>query len=124
MSRAVKVSIQSTDPGYTNDASQVTKSKSKGGAGDQVTVDAWETGTNGQSRNAVVVLKISTGAGPTASFDANGVVTLTASGNGTSDFLLVEIASSDPNNWTVNLNTSGGSGYKFVKGNGGAGRPR
>ncbi|MBK8228268.1 MAG: hypothetical protein IPK70_13985 [Flavobacteriales bacterium] len=124
MSKATKVSIQSTDPGYPSDASSVTKEVTKSSPNDKVVVNAWETGVNTNSRKAVVALKISTGPNPTASFDSKGVVTLTASNTGTTAFLLVELDTADPNNWTVNLNTSGGTSAMFRKGSGGGGRKR
>ncbi|HRH37305.1 MAG TPA: hypothetical protein PK760_03105 [Flavobacteriales bacterium] len=121
MSKALKCVIQSTDPGYPNDASAVTKSTTKTGTGDRVVVSALETGNNA-ARNAVVVLKVNSGANPTVTTDANGGVVLTASNTGVTSYLLVELATSEPNNWTVNLNTSGASNYIFKKGNGGGGR--
>ena len=124
MSKATKVSIQSADPGYPSDASAVTKTVSRASATDKVVVNAWSTGVNTNSRKAVVALKISTGEKPTASFDANGAVTLTATNTGTTAYLLVELDTADPNNWTINVNTSGGSGINFRKGSGGAGRKK
>ena len=121
MSRATKVSVQSADPNYPKDADKVTKTVTKQGTNDTMVVAAWETG-NPTTLNAVVVLKVSSAANPTATIDGSGNVTVTGSGTGKTNYLLIEINSADPLNWTVNLNTNGGSGYNFRKGNGGSGR--
>lgn len=121
MSKVTKVSI-GADPGYTNDASLVTKTPSKGVTGDNVVVGPWQTGIN-TARTTVVVLRVSVSGTPTVSTNpTTGVVSLTASGTGTTAFLLCEIDTPNPNNWSVNLVTSGGTTYKFQKGTGGAGR--
>ena len=119
MSRVSSVSVSTTDPNYTRDSSQVTKTPANGASNDSVTVSAWEDGTSGT--NAVVVLQVNAGATPTASTDANGNISIQASGRGTNYYLSATLNSSDPNNWTVQVGTSGGSNYQFKKGSGGGG---
>ncbi|HMC96948.1 MAG TPA: hypothetical protein VKG92_04810 [Flavobacteriales bacterium] len=121
MSKASSASVTTTDPGYPNDKTAVTKSTTKAGPGDTVSVNPDEDGTNA-GRNVVVVFSVNANARATATADANsGVVTLTASGSGTAQYLVVTLNSSDPANWTVYVNTSGGTNYTFTKGNGGGG---
>lgn len=112
-------SIGTADPNYTNDKSSVTKTASKQGANDSVTVNASEDGTSGGK--AVVVLMVNSDGKSTVSVDSKNVVQLTASGSGTNMYITINMTASDPNNWTVNVNTTGGSTYKFVKGSGGGG---
>ena len=112
-------SIGTADPNYTNDKSSVTKTASKQGANDSVTVNASEDGTSGGK--AVVVLMVNSDGKSTVSVDSKNVVQLTASGSGTNMYITITMTASDPNNWTVNVNTTGGSTYTFKKGNGGGG---
>lgn len=121
MSSAVGANTQTNDPGYGPDTTAVTKSTTKQGNNDKVTVGACEDGNNA-ARNVVVVLQISSDGKSTATADIRtGIVTLTASGSGTKMYLVVTLSSSDSGNWTVYVNTSGGTNYKFVKGTGGGG---
>ncbi len=122
MSRVSSVSVGTNDPNFTRDGSQVTKSPANGASNDSVTVSAWEDGTSGT--NAVVVLQVNAGATPTASTDASGNISIQASGRGNNYFLSATLNSSDPNNWTVQVSTSGGSTYTFTKGNGGGGHKK
>lgn len=87
--------------------------------GDNVSVNPYQDGTKGTS--AQVVLKVNSDGKSTARVDSKNVVQLTASGSGTDMYLTVGMSASDPNNWTVNLQTSGGTTYQFTKGNGGGG---
>lgn len=120
MSQVTNVSIGLADPGKTDDKSQVTKTTSKQGTNDTVSVDACEDGTD-SNRNAVVVLKVDSNGRSTARVDGSGNVYLDASGSGIASYMSVTLNSSDPNNWTVQVGTSGGSNYQFKKGNGGGG---
>ncbi|MBK6754154.1 MAG: hypothetical protein IPG69_11320 [Flavobacteriales bacterium] len=112
-------SIGTANPNYTDDKSSVTKSVSKQGVNDTVTVSASEDGTN--AGKTVVVLLVNSDGKSTVSVDAKNVVQLTASGSGTNMYITINMSASDPNNWTVNVNTTGGSTYTFKKGNGGGG---
>ena len=84
-----------------------------------MTVNAYQDGTS--ASKAQVVLKVNSDGKSTVSVDKNNVVQLSASGSGTDMYLTVGMTASDPNTWTVNLKTTGGSTYKFQKGNGGGG---
>ena len=118
MSSATSASVSTTNPGYPSDKGSVTKNKTKSGTNDSVAISPSEDGTS--NRNVVVVLEVNANAGATASVEG-GNVKLTASGSGTLQYLSVTLNSSDSGNWTVYVNTSGGSNYNFVKGNGGGG---
>ncbi len=119
MATAQSVSMQSSDPGRNGDTGSVTKSVSIKGVNDNLTVDAFEDGMNG--RNAQVVLKVSSDGRATASVDANNNPYITGNGGSSVQYLLVNLNSSDPDNWTINVGTSGGSTYVFKKGKGGGG---
>ncbi len=123
MSKATAASTQTKDPGYAPDTSAVTKSTTKQGSNDTVTVAACEDGNDSTpSRNAVVVLQISSDGKSTASVNSTtGAVTLTATGSGTKMYIVVTLNTSDSGNWTVYVNTSGGTNYTFTKGSGGGG---
>ncbi len=122
MSTATNATVTTTDPGMNKDGGDVTTSRTKTGTNDTVTVGPWEDGTN-TSRNVQVVLQVNAAAGARATVDSrSGSVTLTASGTGTVQYLVITLNSSDPNNWSVTVNTSGGSEYTFTKGSGGGGK--
>lgn len=123
MSKVTAASTQTVDPGYASDTSTVTKSTTKQGGNDKVTVVACEDGNDSTpARNAVVVLQISSDGKSTATPNSTtGAVTLTATGSGTKMYLMCTLNTSDSGNWTVYVNTSGGSTYTFTKGNGGGG---
>lgn len=112
--------MQASNTSYTADATSVGKTVTKSAAGDTVTVSAYQDGLKGTS--AMVVLQINSDGKSSATTDpSSGVVTLNASGSGTISYLVLTLGSSDSANWTVYVNTSGGSNYKFVKGTGGGG---
>lgn len=119
MSQATNATVSTINPGYPSDKGSVTKNKTKSGTNDSVKVDPGEDGIS--NRNVVVVLEVSANAGATATVDRSGNVILNASGTGTLQFLSVTLNSSDSANWTMYVNTSGGSNYTFTKGNGGGG---
>ena len=111
--------LNTTRPSYTDDKSSVTKTVTTQVAADKVSVDASMDGSN--AGKAVVVLKVNSDGKSTASVDSRNVVQLVATGSGTDMWMTMPMSASDPNNWTVNVQVKGGSGYKFVKGNGGGG---
>lgn len=111
-----KVTVQSSDPGYPA-ATGVTKTGSPV-SGDLVVVDLIQQGTTAQGK-VLVVLRVRANNGMTATF-SGGKVTISGSGNGATHYVIVELATGDAANWTVDVATwPGGSSYKFVKGNGG-----
>lgn len=121
MSRASSASIDARDPGRTRDTDKVSKTVPKQGTNDTVTIEAWEDGVDNRTRNAVVVLKVGSDGMSRASVDAQGNVVLDAQGKGVNSFLSVTLDSSDPNNWRLQVGTSGGTIYVFAKGQGGGG---
>lgn len=121
MSRASSASIDARDPGRTRDTDKVSKTVPKQGTNDTVTIEAWEDGVDNRTRNAVVVLKVGSDGRSRASVDAQGNVVLDAQGKGVNSFLSVTLDSSDPNNWRLQVGTSGGTIYVFAKGQGGGG---
>jgi len=119
MSKASSAFVQANDPGYSDSKTEVIKTTILTVPGDTVTVN---TGQDSISigKWPVVVLLVKANARATASVDrSTGVVTLTGSGSGTPQFLLITLATTDTVNWTAYVNTSGGTNYMFVKGNGG-----
>lgn len=116
---ATSAFVQANDPGYKDNRTAVTKTTVAAGAGDDVTVNAYADGLSG-GKKVVVVLTVNAEAQATSSVDqATGVVRLNGTGSGKTQFLLVTLSSTDILNWTVYVNTSGGSTYRFVKGDGG-----
>ncbi len=111
--------LNTTRPSYTDDKSSVTKTVTTQVAADKVSVDASMDGSN--AGKAVVVLKVNSDGKSTASVDAKNVVQLVATGSGTDMWMTMPMSAADPNNWTVNVQTVGGSTYVFKKGNGGGG---
>lgn len=119
MSKGTAVSISTSNTTFSSDTSSVSKNGTTA-AGDTVTVNAYQDGTSGSS--AVVVLQVNSNGRSTASVDkTTGIVTVNATGSGITMYLSVTLNSSDTGNWTVYVNTSGGSTYTFTKGRGGGG---
>ena len=116
MSQVQSATVVGTDPGLPNDRQYVTKEVIRQGEGDKVTVDAFEDGDEGT--NEIVVLEVNCDGRASASPQRDGSVLLTASGSGVTEYLKLELDQSDPDNWSVTVNTSGGSSYTFKKGSG------
>ncbi|HMC96947.1 MAG TPA: hypothetical protein VKG92_04805 [Flavobacteriales bacterium] len=107
-----------TDPKYPA-TTDVTKTVTKAGTNDSVTVDAIQAG-NTPGHDAVTVFKVTASDRVSTGVDKGNVI-LTATGGSNTTYLSVVLNQADPANWTVNVNTSGGSNYTFTKGNGGGG---
>ncbi len=123
MATVTAASVPSTtDPGDPS-AGTVDKTENSKGSNDTVTVNITEdtTRTENGKTNAQVVLKINADRGATVGLDGRGGVTVNASGSGTDQYSTLTLNTADPNNWTVNVGTSGGSTYVFKKGGGGGG---
>lgn len=112
-----KAYLQSTVPGYPA-ASGVTKTDSD--PSNPVSVDLIQQGTTAQGK-VLLVLKIKASAGATL-VAGGAVVTLTASGSGNTQYGIVELATADAANWTLDvkrvIGTGTGSSVRFVRGNG------
>lgn len=111
------------DPGKPA-AGTVTKTTDRTGTNDTVVVSITEdtTTSSGGKTYAQVILKINADDGARIALDPRtGGVTVTASGSGTDQYSTLTLNTADPNNWTVQVGTSGGSGYTFTKGGGGGG---
>ncbi|MCB9170260.1 MAG: hypothetical protein H6597_04510 [Flavobacteriales bacterium] len=115
-----------SDPGTTDPkmsgAGTVDKTETTRGANDTVTVDAVQDGLTKDGRHAQVVLKIGSDGNVTMKVNSDGSATVEASGAGKTDYTILTLSTSDPNNWTIHVNTKGGSVYQFIKGHGGGGR--
>ena len=117
-SEVLTASVTTTDPEYTNNNDVVVKQTNRRGEGDRVAIQCEEDAVNSNG-NVVIVLYVNSNGGATASIQEDRSIRLDATGGGLNEYLEVELNQSDPNNWTVNLNTSGGSSYTFKKGSGG-----
>lgn len=106
-----------TDPGK-GAVSGVTKSGTAAN-GDSMTVSCSEYSGGGKS-NVSVVFLVNAGAAPTASV-RNGNLYIDGSGSGRNFYVTANISSTDQDNWTITVNTSGNSQYTFKKGSGGGG---
>lgn len=119
MSKGTGVTISTSNTSLSNDTASVSKSGVKA-ATDSVTVNAYQDGSSAGS--VVVVLQVNSDGKSSASVDPKtGIVTLNATGSGTTMYMSVTLNSSDTGNWTVYVNTSGGTNYTFTKGGGGGG---
>lgn len=103
-----------------HDTDKVTKTISKQGTNDEVSLEAWEDGMDPKTGKAVVVLKVGSSGNSTASVNGKGNVKLKAQGKSERSYLSVTLDSSDHNRWSLQVDTSGGTIYVFAKGQGGA----
>lgn len=109
---ATKAYLQTAVPSYPS-ASGVTKT---GSEPPPIQVDLIQQGTTAQGK-VLVVLKIKINTGATLTVGGSGVI-LSGSGNGTTYYGIVELATADAANWSLNVGIGSNSNVRFVRGNG------
>jgi hypothetical protein len=126
-SKVTTSNVQSNDPSdntaivYDPGKSTITRNPS-----DKVSVNQTEGKVNLDDKknptNLELVLQISADANPTVTVNADGSITLTATANSpTTQYVVCQMNTIDPGNWTLPVRTSGGSTYRYIKGTGGGG---
>lgn len=118
--------IQTNDPGDSAMSPDPGKGSTIKGVGDNVTVSLTEGKVNvdgkGVPTNLELVLAINADSGASVNVQADGSVKITASAaKPTKQFVICQMNTADPGNWTLVAVTSGGSTYKYIKGGGGGG---
>jgi hypothetical protein len=119
MSKIISARITDETP-EVSDTSGVFLTGSKTDPKDEVTVEPY--GTLAGKDHTVIVLQVTHGNETPATDQLDGDnMTLKASGTGNTSYLSLILEGNDPNNWDINVNTSGKSVYTFSKGRGGGG---
>lgn len=132
MTNVTSATVQSANPNDSSLSPDPSKSSTNKNANDKVSVGFVEGQVNTDAKGKQylqLVLQITADNGmagtkaPTVALDGSGGITLTATA-GTANSTFYVVCNTDGNNtanWTLNVGTSGGSTYKYIKGNGGGG---